>query len=134
MFGKVKNWSWCQSQNLTRRALGFIGRTERLQDYGRPVEGNREEYPVFSPGRRRKEVSGKKTFQLQLLRFDLVVFFELRLLIIVVFLSFSDIFDAMSLVKHSTGETVIQQGKSENALICQDDIFFAGSSTFTPSP
>lgn len=85
MFGKVKNWSWCQSQKLTRRALGFIGRTERLQDYGRPVEGNREEYPVFSPGRGRKEVSGKKTFQLQLLRFDLVVFFELIMLINVVF-------------------------------------------------
>lgn len=50
------------------------------------------------------------------------------------FFSFSDIFDAMSLVKHSTGETVIQQGKSENALICQDDIFVAGSSKFTPSP
>lgn len=27
-----------------------------------------------------------------------------------VFLSYSDIFDAMSLVKHSAGETVIQQG------------------------
>ena len=34
----------------------------------------------------------------------------LRTCVDVVFFSYSDIFDAMSLVKHGAGETVIQQG------------------------
>lgn len=48
--------------STAKLSLGFIGRTERLQNYGRPFEGNRKEHPVFSPGRRRKKVSGIKTF------------------------------------------------------------------------
>lgn len=48
-----------------------IGRTERLQNHGRPVEGDREKYSVFSPGRKWKKVSGKDAFQLGVLLFDL---------------------------------------------------------------
>lgn len=40
--------------------------------------------------------------------------------------SSSDIFDAMSLVKHSAGETVIQQGKARNVLIYAINIFAIG--------
>lgn len=59
IIAKKKQWQWYQRQKLS---LGFIGRTERLQNHGRPFEGNRKEHPVFSPGRRRKKVSGIKTF------------------------------------------------------------------------
>lgn len=48
-----------------------IGRTERLQNHGRPVEGDREKYSVFSPGRKWKKVSGKDAFQMGVLLFDL---------------------------------------------------------------
>ena len=42
--------------------------------------------------------------------FELATYVMLRIHINVVFFSHSDIFDAMSLVKHGADETVIQQG------------------------
>lgn len=62
IIAKKKQWQWWQRQKLS---LGFTGRTKRLQNYGRPIEGNRKEHPVFSPGRRRKKVSGIKAFNLK---------------------------------------------------------------------
>lgn len=107
IIAKKKQWQWYQRQKLS---LGFIGRTERLQNYGRPFEGNRKEHPVFSPGRRRKKVSGIKTFTTRI-GFKVATHLTLKNLHgCRIFFPYSDIFDAMSLVKHGAGETVIQQG------------------------
>ena len=58
IIAKKKQWQWYQQPKLT---LGFIGRTERLQNYGRPFEGNRKEHPVSLTWTKAKEGQWNKT-------------------------------------------------------------------------